>query len=79
MIFYDPWVKEIELEEFSAGDFLDPDRPRKKFDKNKKCTLRERASYFSVKIIKEDDCIRGSCAEYLGDKSTEGQYPIHDT
>ena len=74
VIFYDPWVDEINLEEFSTGDLLDPDRPRKKFDKNKKSTRRERASYFSVKIIRDHVCIRGSCADYLGDKSIEGRY-----
>lgn len=72
--FYDPSMNEIELEEFSTGDSLDPDRPWKKFDKNKKSTHRERASYFSVKIIRGKVCICMSCAEYLGDKSSEGWY-----
>jgi hypothetical protein len=76
VIFYDSWVNEIDLEEFLTGDLLDPNRPRKKFDKNKKSTCRERASYFSVKTIKGQVCIRESYAEYLGDKSTEGRYLI---
>ncbi|KAN0128855.1 P-loop containing nucleoside triphosphate hydrolase protein [Lactarius tabidus] len=58
VIFYEPWVHDVPLEEYSEGDLGDPDRPR--------CTLKQSSQ--------QHDCVPFSClklfASYLNDASS---------
>jgi hypothetical protein len=65
VIFYEPWVLDIDLDDYSTGNILDPDRPRKDLHDNS--LRRDRAPYFSVKLIQDKICLRKSFADYLGD------------
>jgi hypothetical protein len=71
VIFYEPWVHELDLNSFNEGDLSDPDRPRMKLRPNSQ--HRERAPLSSVTLVRSKRCIRGHFAEYLGDKSSEGE------
>ncbi|KAJ7589324.1 hypothetical protein C8J56DRAFT_744940, partial [Mycena floridula] len=66
VLFYEPWVKEIELTEYEAGDPLDPDRPRKAV-LGAHPSDQERAGFISVGLVQGTDCIRRIFAMYLGD------------
>ena len=65
VIFYESWVLDINLEDYSTGDLLDPDRPRKNLHDHSQ--RRDRAPYASVKLILDKICLRIFFADYLGD------------
>lgn len=70
VIFHEPWVHSVSLDEYSEGDLGDPDRPR--------CSLklssqrRERAPFSCLKLVKSTTCLRAEFASYLNDKSPLG-------
>lgn len=70
IIFYEPWVKDIDIKDFFLGVSTDPDRPRKPLEKNS--TPRLRAPFFSVSLVQSDCCIRDTFAKYLGDSDPKG-------
>lgn len=70
VIFYEPWVKDIGLNEFFVSESRDPDRPRKPLEKNS--TARLRAPFFSVSLVNSGGCIRDAFAKYLGDLDPTG-------
>lgn len=72
IIFYEPWVHELDLDSFNEDDLLDPDCPQTKIQPNSQ--RQERAPFSSVMLIKKKRCIRCHFAEYLVDKSPEGEY-----
>ncbi|KAF5311725.1 hypothetical protein D9611_009451 [Ephemerocybe angulata] len=65
----EPWMHEIELEEFDEGDTSNPDRTRAplKSNSNKK----ERAVFSAIKVVQADTCLRKLFAEELHDDSPE--------
>jgi superfamily II DNA or RNA helicase len=65
VIFYESWVLDVNLDDYSTGDLLDPDRPRKDLHDNSQ--RRDRAPYSSVKLIQDKMCLRNFFADYLGD------------
>jgi len=72
VIFYEPWVHDIRLEDYANGDILDPDRPRKDLT-SKTPSVRERAPYYSLMLIRSVICLRILFAEYLGDTFADGE------
>jgi superfamily II DNA or RNA helicase len=68
IIFYEPWVHDVPLEEYSEGDLGDPDRPR--------CTLKQSsqqcdcAPFSCLKLVKSTTCLRAEFASYLNDASS---------
>jgi hypothetical protein len=69
VIFYEHWVLDINLENYT-GDPLDPDRPRTELRDNSH--RRDRAPYSSVKLIQGKMCIRAFFSDYLNDKLPGG-------
>ena len=72
VVFYEPWVHEIDLDLYNNGNNLDPDQPRTKLKPNSQ--HRERAPYSSMMLVRRKRCIRCHFADYLADKSPEGVY-----
>lgn len=72
LLFYEPWATRIPLDDFSSGDQLDLDRPRKNLD-CKNPSIQDRAPYFLVKMIQSKDCKRANFAIYLNDQTAEGE------
>ncbi|PPR05782.1 hypothetical protein CVT26_010156 [Gymnopilus dilepis] len=70
VMFYESWVHEVNLEDYTNFDVKDLDRPRALLKATSR--QRERAPFFGVKIIQEDSCTRQDFAEYLDDHSPEG-------
>ncbi|EDR07604.1 uncharacterized protein LACBIDRAFT_327990 [Laccaria bicolor S238N-H82] len=70
VIFYEPWIEEISLDNFKNFDMTDLDRPRMTLKANSQ--LHERAPFYRVKICQEISCTRKGFANYLGDQSTDG-------
>ena len=70
VIFYEPWIEEISLDDFKNFDATDLDRPRMPLKANSQ--RRERAPFYSVKICQEISCTRKGFANYLGDELTDG-------
>lgn len=70
VMFHEPWVHEISLDDFQNFDAADLDRPRAPLKANSQ--RRERAPFYSVKITQERLCIRKGFSTYLGDESTDG-------
>ena len=74
LIFYDPWIDDINPSEFTAFDSADLDRPRALLKPNS--PRRERVPYHGVRIICDQSCIRKQFALYLNDQSLEGKLNI---
>ena len=74
VIFYEPWVHELDLDSFNEGNLLDPDRLQAKLRPNSQ--RQERAPFSSVTLVRKKRCIRRHFAEYLVDKSPEGEYSM---
>lgn len=70
VIFYDPWVNEVNLDDYRQGDLTDLDRPQGILKSTSQ--RRERVPYHGVKLIQNKNCLRKEFADYLGDKSPEG-------
>ncbi|KAH9052274.1 P-loop containing nucleoside triphosphate hydrolase protein [Lactarius vividus] len=68
VIFYEPWVHEVSLEEYNEGDSCDPDRPRGQLRSSSQ--RRERAPFSCLKLVKSTTCLRAEFASYLDDKSS---------
>jgi hypothetical protein len=68
---YEPWVMNIDLSTIKFA-FTDPDHPNvEKLGKNS--TKQARTGIAMIKIVQSvDDCFRGMCADYLGDKAPDG-------
>jgi hypothetical protein len=49
VIFYEPWVLDIDLDDYSTGNILDPDRPRKDLHDNSLRRDRARCTIFLCK------------------------------
>jgi hypothetical protein len=74
LIFYDPWVHDINPSEFTNFDPADLDRPRATLKPNS--PRRERAPYHGIRLIHDKLCIRKQFALYLNDQSPDGKYHI---
>ncbi|KAH8978068.1 P-loop containing nucleoside triphosphate hydrolase protein, partial [Lactarius hatsudake] len=70
VIFYEPWVREVSLEEYDEGDSCDPDRPRGQLRSSSQ--RRERAPFSCLKLVKSATCLRAEFASYLDDRSPSG-------
>ena len=70
VVFYEPWVHEVALDEYNEGDLGDPDRPRGTLKTSSQ--RRERAPYSCLKLVKSSSCLRAQFASYLGDMSAAG-------
>ncbi|KAJ3520502.1 hypothetical protein NMY22_g12731 [Coprinellus aureogranulatus] len=73
VLFYEPWVSEISLDEFEGrnADLSDPDRTREPL--NVKSKVRDRAVLSCVRLaqMKENECQRAYFASSNGDESPE--------
>ncbi|KAF8258083.1 P-loop containing nucleoside triphosphate hydrolase protein, partial [Lactarius quietus] len=67
VVFYEPWVHDISLDEYNEGDSGDPDRPRCQLKPSSK--RRERAPFSCLKLVKSATCLRAKFASYLNDTS----------
>ncbi|KAH8976407.1 P-loop containing nucleoside triphosphate hydrolase protein, partial [Lactarius hatsudake] len=67
VIFYEPWVHEVSLDEYNEGDLCDPDRPRGPLKSSSQ--RRERAPFSCLKLVKSTACLRAEFSSYLGDNS----------
>ena len=72
IIFYEPWVLSISLDDFANGDTMDPDRPHA--DHKPNCQAQDRTSYSSTKLIQCKTCLRYFFSLYLDDKSPNGAW-----
>jgi hypothetical protein len=70
IIFYEPWVNDISLDEYNEGNIDDPDRPRGPL--KTRSQRRERTPYSCLKLVKSTTCLRAEFASYLGDQSSAG-------
>jgi len=70
VMFHEPWIDEISLDDFKNFEAADLDRPRLPLKANSQ--RREHASFYSVKICQEKSCTQKGFANYLGDESTDG-------
>lgn len=70
VIFYDPWVKEISLDEYTDDLSADPDRPRSQLKPTSQ--RRERVPLSSLRLVKCGTCLRRQFTEYLNDTSQAG-------
>ncbi|KAF8055761.1 P-loop containing nucleoside triphosphate hydrolase protein [Lyophyllum atratum] len=68
VIFHEPWLDDISLDDYTYGDLNDPDRPRKQLKLNSQRS--DRAPYSSAELVKCASCIRKFFARYLGDESS---------
>jgi hypothetical protein len=55
VVFYDPWVTDIKLDDYKNGNILDPDRPRHEI--HEKSSRRDRAPFYSVLLVKCEECL----------------------
>lgn len=70
VLFYEPWVEEIDLDEFANGKADDLDRPRNELGKY--ASTRKRVSYSCAYLVKKAVCEwKFFSADYLGDNSSE--------
>lgn len=74
IILYDPWAKDISLDEYIEGDLCDPDRPRAKLKSSSH--RRERVPFSCLKIVKSATCLRAHFASYLNDTSSAGMFDL---
>ena len=74
MVLYDPWVLEINKEEYTYGSPEDPDRPRK--EQKETSPRRDRAPLSSLLLVQTLDCLRAFYANYLADNAPEGKFSI---
>ena len=70
VVFYEPWVHEVTLDEYNEGDLGDPDRPRSTLKTSSQ--RRERAPFSCLKLVKSISCLQANFASYLGDTSAAG-------
>ena len=70
LIFYDPWVHDVDLSTFTNSDPTDMDRPRATLKPNS--PRRERLPYHGARLIHDKSCIRKQFALYLNDQSSDG-------
>lgn len=73
IIFYEAWVREISLDDFTKGNMDDPDRTRV-VPLPAKATKKERAPYSSIKCVQCCTCLRAFFACELNDTATDGAY-----
>jgi hypothetical protein len=69
VIFYEPWVGNICLEDFKYGEADDPDRPCSFLKPTSQ--VRDRITYSSVALI-QSKCLQKFFASYLNDDSPYG-------
>ena len=69
-IFYEPWVHDISLDEYSEGNLDDPDRPRGPLKSSSQ--RRDRAPFSCLKLVQGTNCLRAEFASYLEDTSRSG-------
>ncbi len=74
VVFYDPWVHNVSLDEYSEGDLGDPDRPRGPLKLSSQ--RRERVTFSCLKLAKSTTCLRAEFASYLDDSSHSGTADI---
>ena len=55
IIFYEPWVHDISLDEYTEGDLCDPDRPRGPLKSSSQ--RRERAPFSCLGLVKSTTCL----------------------
>jgi hypothetical protein len=55
IVFYEPWVHDISLDEYNEGDLCDPDRPRGPLKSSSK--PRERAPISCLQLVKSVNCL----------------------
>ncbi|KAJ3524442.1 hypothetical protein NMY22_g10996 [Coprinellus aureogranulatus] len=69
--FFEPWIQEIEIEEFDTSyDANNPDRTRARL--TDKSTKKDRATYSATRLAQlEDACIRQFYATEMGDESVD--------
>ena len=70
VIFYEPWVHEISLDEHSEGNLGNPDRPRgplKSSSQRRDCAL-----FSCLKLVQGTHCLHAKFASYLEDTSQSG-------
>ncbi|KAJ7583184.1 P-loop containing nucleoside triphosphate hydrolase protein [Mycena floridula] len=75
--FYEPWVSDIDLNEYDHGDLLDLDRPRS-LPLRPKASVQEQSSFSAVSSVKSGVCKRKYFAEYLNDTSVESLTYVTD-
>jgi hypothetical protein len=75
LLFYEPWVDEISLAEYSEGDHTDIDRPRTTPLKHTS-KARERASFSAVSYVQSQTCLRQFLATAMGDSTPEGMFQL---
>ncbi|KAI9463684.1 P-loop containing nucleoside triphosphate hydrolase protein [Lactarius psammicola] len=67
IVFYEPWVHEVSMDEYNDGNLRDPDRPRALLKPSSQ--RRERAPFSCLKLVKSTTCLRAEFAAYLDDTS----------
>ncbi|KAJ7576555.1 P-loop containing nucleoside triphosphate hydrolase protein [Mycena floridula] len=70
VLFYEPWVKNIELAEYDSKSVEDLDRPRNS-PLRLQASAHERVSLSAVKLTQPGTCQRQHFADYLGDTTLE--------
>ena len=70
VIFYEPWIEEVSLNDFKNFDVTDLDHPHMPLKANSQHC--ECAPFYGVKICQEISCTQKGFANYLGDQSTDG-------
>ncbi|KAH8983561.1 hypothetical protein EDB86DRAFT_2811389, partial [Lactarius hatsudake] len=70
VVFYESWVHDISLDEYSEGDLGDPDRPRGPLKPSSQ--RRDCAPFSCVNLVKGATCLRAQFASYLDDTSPSG-------
>ena len=70
IIFYEPWVHDISLDEYSEGNLGDPDRPRGPLKSSSQ--RRNRAPLSCLKLVQGTHCLRAEFASYPEDTSQSG-------
>ncbi|KAF8264318.1 P-loop containing nucleoside triphosphate hydrolase protein [Lactarius quietus] len=70
VVFYEPWVHDISLDEYNEGDSGDPDQPRCQLKPSSK--RHECAPFSCLKLVKSATCLCAEFALYLNDTSQLG-------
>jgi hypothetical protein len=71
---YEHWVMKIDLSKINFT-VTNPDHPNVE-KLNKTATKQECTGIAMIKIIQSTECLRKMYAEYLGDKTPEGEWLI---
>ncbi|KAF8871179.1 P-loop containing nucleoside triphosphate hydrolase protein [Infundibulicybe gibba] len=69
LVFYEPWVHDISLDDFATGDLRDPDRPQGTLTQSSR--KQDRASFASIQYVQSKSCLRDRFAQYLDDQAPD--------